>query len=151
MRFTKRPFVVLVTAFLVAGCGRSGYVKAKGRLVKGGEPFLPPDDEIVHVAFFPAGNDSSDSKGSFEASFDRKDGTFQVLGKDGNGLPPGKYRVVLQVLKNRKDQLKGACDVKNSPFVCEVNSTSSEITLDLATATKQAPAQAQPTARRSKK
>jgi hypothetical protein len=136
MQRTSRTLAVLPILFLLAGCGSSGYVKAKGRVVKGGEPFSPQADEIVQMAFFAAGDDASDSRGSYEASFDRSDGSFRVLGKDGKGVPPGKYRVVVRLVKNRKDQFKGAFGVKNSPFLCEVSSTSSDITVDLATPSK---------------
>jgi hypothetical protein len=62
------------------------------------------------------------------------------VGKDGKGLPPGKYRVAISLIKDREDQLKGSFNVKSSPFLCEVKSASEEITLDLATPSKASPA-----------
>jgi hypothetical protein len=133
---------------LVAGCGPSR-VKAHGRLFNNGQPFVPSEKETVHVAFFPAAEASDASAKSYIAKFNREDGTFQVIGTDGQGLPPGKYRVTISVMNDRKDQFKGAFNVQNSPFLCEVSSTSSDITVDLSTPSKPAvPAQPQ---RRSKK
>ena len=147
MNLYLRLLVVMLLGCLVAGCGQS-QVKARGRLVKSGQPFVPSEKEIVHVAFFPAGEESASSK-SYVVKFNRQDGTFQVIGTDGKGLPPGKYRVTVSVMKGHQDQFKGAFNVQNSPFLCDVSSASSEITVDLDTPAKPAvPAKAQ---RRSKK
>jgi hypothetical protein len=137
----------LMLACLFAGCG-SNRVKPRGRLVKNGQPFTPAERETVHIAFFRSGEASDSSAGSYVAMFNRQEGTFQVTGADGKGLPPGTYRVAISLMKEHKDELKGAYNVQNSPFECEVSSASSEITLDLATPPKPAPAKAQ---RRSNK
>jgi hypothetical protein len=118
-------------ASIVAGCGPSG-IQAHGRLVRNGTPFVPGDDEAVHIAFFPAEATSTISN-SYVVNFNRTDGTFRAIGK---GLPPGKYRVAVSITKGRKDELKGAYNAKDSPLVCDVVSASEEITLDLATPSK---------------
>jgi hypothetical protein len=139
MRLAFRLLTILMVCCLVAGCGPSR-VKARGRLVKSGQPFLPGDNETVHIAFFPAADDPDPSAHSYVVSFNRADGTFQVVGKDGKGLPPGKYRVAVSLIKDRKDQLKGAFNVKSSPVLCEVKSASEEIIVDLATPSTASPA-----------
>jgi hypothetical protein len=141
----RRLVSVLVLACLLAGCGSKG-IQARGRLVKNGDPFVPSDAETVHIAFFPASE--TDTSKSYSANFDRNDGTFRAAGK---GVPPGKYRVVVSIIKNRKDELKGAFNAKNSPFLCEVVSASGEITLDLATPSKSdTPAQPAKSVRKSR-
>ena len=147
MNLFLRLLVVMLLGCFLAGCDGS-QVKARGRLVKSGQPFVPSDKEVVHVAFFPAGEESASDK-SYIVKFNRQDGTFQVVGTDGKGLPPGKYRVTVSVVKDHEDTFKGAFNVKNSPFLCDVSSGSSEITVDLDTPSKPA---VQPKAqRRSKK
>jgi hypothetical protein len=66
------------------------------------------------------------------AIFDPDDGTFQAAGRDGQGIPPGKYRIAIEHLRNRADVLKGAYDAERSPFVREVRSAADEVTIDLA-------------------
>jgi len=58
----------------------------------------------------------------------------------------------VSIIKSRKDELKGAYNVKNSPLLCEVLSSSEEITLDLATPSKAAasPLQSVKTLRKSR-
>jgi hypothetical protein len=137
-RYAACCFVLAVAA----GCG-NGYVKPKGRLMKNGEPFVPADNEVVHVALFPvkdakvaapaaAPEGAAREAGSFPANFNREDGTFRVTGMDGRGMPPGKYRVTVQVMKNKKDVLKGAFGAQNSPLVHDIDSSSQELTVDLA-------------------
>jgi hypothetical protein len=147
-----RLSTVLLIGCLLTGCGQDR-VKARGRLLKSGQPFVPSEKEIVHVALFPAGEGSDASARSYVAMFNRQDGTFKVTGADGKGLPPGKYRVAVSLMKEHKDELKGAFNVQNSPVVCEVSSASSEITVDLATPSKPAAqgAPATQTKRRSNK
>jgi hypothetical protein len=126
-------------ACLVVGCGSKG-IPAHGRLVKNGTPFVPSDTETVHIAFFPAEDAGANSK-SYVVNFNRTDGTFRAIGK---GLPPGKYRVAVSIIKGRKDELKGAFNAKDSTLLCDVVSASEAITLDLATPSKSSSPQTQP-------
>jgi hypothetical protein len=130
---SRRVLPLLALVCLLVGCGRSG-IQARGRLVKNGDVFVPGDAETVRIAFFPASEEENSR--SYLANFDPKDGTFQAAGR---GVPPGKYRLTVSIIKDRKDQLKGAFNAKNSPFLHEVVSASDEITLDLATPSKTEP------------
>ena len=134
-----RVLLFLGLACLVVGCGSKG-IEAHGRLVKSGTPFLPSNEETVHIAFFPAEDAGANSK-SYVVNFNRTEGTFRAIGK---GMPPGKYRVAVSITKGRKDELKGAFSAKDSPLLCDVVSASEEITLDLATPTKSTLPQTQP-------
>jgi hypothetical protein len=129
-----RPVSAIVLVFvclLAAGCG-SGNLKPQGRLLKKGAPYVPAEGETVHLAFFPDDEDQPD-RGSYPAEMNREDGTFRVLGTDGRGLPPGKYRATVQIMKNRKDILQGAYGRTRSPFSIDLTSATGEITLDLDT------------------
>jgi hypothetical protein len=129
----KNSRIVLGALLLVflGGCG-SPHVKVKGRLLKNGEPYIPKENEFVVMEFVAAEEAKDGKEGSFVASFNREDGTFEVMGATGKGLPPGKYRACLQVLKKKKDILKGAFNAKNSPFLCTVETGKEELTFDLA-------------------
>jgi hypothetical protein len=67
----------------------------------------------------------------YVAEFNRADGTFKVAGKDLKGMPPGKYKIAVEHLQNRRDILKGAFTEDRTPFVCEVKTSSDEVIVDL--------------------
>jgi hypothetical protein len=60
------------------------------------------------------------------------DGTFQATGKDGKGLPPGKYKITVEHLRRKKDLLGGAFAAEKTPFVYDIDARTGEIVLDLA-------------------
>ena len=51
-----------------------------------------------------------------------RDGQYEVIGQDGKGIPPGKYRisVVVAAAFTNEDKLKGRFDQDNSPIEREV-------------------------------
>src|SRR5438045_3780080 len=114
--------VGLVIGLLAAGCGGPALLKAKGRVLKGGTPFLPAQDEAVRVMFVPVPEGGERVSDYYMATYNREDGTFQAAGKDGRGLPPGKYRIAVEHVRDKRDLLKGAFDADHSPFVREVTS-----------------------------
>ena len=58
----------------------------------------------------------------YYADVDQATGTFQPAGKNKKGMPPGKYRVAVEVMKKKKDILRGKFDAEKSPFVFDVDS-----------------------------
>jgi hypothetical protein len=46
-------------------------------------------------------------------------------------MPPGKYRVAIELDKHRSDLLRGRFDAENSPFVYDVDAGTPEIVIDL--------------------
>jgi hypothetical protein len=122
------PFLLI--GLFAIGCG-SGFIKAKGRVLKGGEPFHPGEGEALRIILAPVDPPTGSTYDSYAAEFHPDDGSFQVKGKDGNGLPPGKYRVSLELLKKKEDLFKGSYTGARSPFTCEVTNSSSELVVDL--------------------
>jgi hypothetical protein len=123
--------MLVVVALLVCGCGGGdGRIKARGRIVKNGKPFQLGEGEGLRIVFYPP-EASGTTYDSYVAVFDKSNGTFRVTGKDGKGLPPGKYRVSLEHVKEKKDLFNGAYSGKHTPFVGEVSGSSSEIVIDL--------------------
>jgi hypothetical protein len=78
---------------------------------------------------------------SYPAEYNSEDGTFRVRGSDGRGLPPGKYSVTLELMKNRKDVFHGRFNARQTPFQFDVASSSSDLVVDL---DKAGPAPKQP-------
>jgi hypothetical protein len=128
MRLTRSGLVIVLTALFLSGCG-DGRFKAKGRVVRKGAPFTMAEGEGMRMTFVPveAGEKTFDTY----AVVYNKDGSFEVIGKDGKGLPPGKYRIGLEHLKQKQDLLEGAFAAANTPIIREVTNTSGEIVIDL--------------------
>jgi hypothetical protein len=119
-------------AVLLSGCGQSK-VKPKGRLLKDGAPVvLKDEDEFVHIFFDPVVAEGQSHPGDvYAANYNRDDGTFEVVGKDGAGLPPGKYRITIEHALRKKDLLQGKFNAANTPFVRDVDGRTGDIVLDL--------------------
>jgi hypothetical protein len=131
MNRVLRTMLGLMMGFLLSGCSDNHLIKPKGRIVKGGAPFQAGEGENFRIILAPADPPQGSSYDSYPAEYHREDGTFQVVGKDGKGLPPGKYRVGLELIKKKEDLYKGAFMGGRSPFTCEVTGGSSEIVVDL--------------------
>jgi hypothetical protein len=131
MRFIYRVLPCLLIGLLALGCGNNGIVKAKGRILKGGVPFHPGEGEALRIILAPLEAPAGSTYDSYAAEFHPDDGTFQVKGKDGNGLPPGRYRISVELLKKKEDLFKGSLTGPSSPLTCEVTSASSELVVDL--------------------
>jgi hypothetical protein len=121
--------VCLLLGLLSTGCG-SNMIKARGRVVKGGQPFVLAEDEGIRIFFVPVVT-PVDHYDSYMASFNKQDSSFVVVGKDGQGLPIGNYRVSLEVLKHKSDQFKGKYAGPGTPFTVEVNKANKELVIDL--------------------
>jgi hypothetical protein len=119
-------------ALLLSGCGKSK-LKPKGRLLKDGSPLvLKDEEEFVHIFFDPVVAEGEKHPGDrYAADYNRDDGTFVVIGKDGTGLPPGKYRITIEHALRKNDLLKGKFNAENTPFVRDIDARTGEIVLDL--------------------
>ena len=98
--------------------------------MKAGAPFTVPAEEYVRVTFFPVTVDGKPPANTYAASYNGAEGTFQAVGPDGRGIPPGKYRLAVAHERKRKDLFRGAFDGDRSPFVFDINDTN-EIIIDL--------------------
>jgi hypothetical protein len=122
----------LILAALAAGCGGPARYQTKVRLVKNGEPFRPAEGELVRVMFVPVPEGGGRAEDFYVAEPEGTDGVYRAAGKDRKGLPPGKYRVSVELLRRKKDVLNGAFDAEQSPVVRDVPGAGDEITVDLA-------------------
>jgi hypothetical protein len=137
----------------LSGCGHGTDVKVSGKLLKGGTPYKVPEGQqalMTFVAVEPAdkSNISIQADDPYSASFDPDGTSFTVPGKEGYGIPPGKYRVALtqrwirealekqsfppakKLIEREKDQLGDRFGLKSSPILVEIKE-SKELTIDL--------------------
>ena len=132
MRSCCHVLFCALIALTCAGCGNSGLIKARGRVMKGGQPYLAGEGEGLRIFFEPLELAQGVKRyDSFAAEYHAEDGTFQVQGKNGLGLPPGNYRISLQLMKNKEDQFGGRVTGKQSPFTCEVTGKQGEVVINL--------------------
>jgi hypothetical protein len=144
---------MLLTGF--AGCGSSNLVWITGRVVQGGKPFVCPPDRQLAVTFIAV--EVKDESGKsvangepYPAQLDPADGKFIVPGRDGRGIPPGRYRIALtqrptaeaiseawakagkkrSPINRKTDYFKSQYSAANSPIL-RVLETSCELMIDL--------------------
>ena len=99
--------------------------------MKDGKTLIPKENESVRVTFVPILPDNTPPMDHYHAILNPADGTFWSAGKDKKGMPPGKYRVAVAYMQNKKDILKGEFDENKSPFVFDVNASTKELVIDL--------------------
>ncbi|MDW8244562.1 MAG: carboxypeptidase-like regulatory domain-containing protein [Thermogemmata sp.] len=128
---------------LIAGCSsKSGEVaegrtKPRGRILENGLPIkidtskLPPGDPGLQVTFIKLGG--VDAGTEYEAVVtDSANGAFELIGKDGKGIPPGKYRVVITLAPfGSEDMLKGRFSRERSKIEIEVK-PGEDVVIDIA-------------------
>lgn len=129
LRFLSMSLALVVVA---VGCGKGDLLlRTNGRVLKGGEAFVPGTDENLRIIFVPITPDGSPPKNHYIADVDQAKGTFTPSGGNHLGMPEGKYRVAVELRKQRKDQFDGRFDEEKSPFVVEVSRKTPEIVIDL--------------------
>lgn len=108
--------LLAITGFSIAGCDSKRMVS--GRLLNFGQPLTVSDKGLIRIGFAFANNPD----GSFVAQV-KPDGTFTIPGQRDEGIPPGKYRVTVEVLdpygQKAFDLLKGEFGEDNSPIVVD--------------------------------
>ena len=131
MKYTLRLAACLSMSLGLLGCGSSSTIKAKGKIVKGGQPFVIREGQGLRLIFAPQTVPEGKRYDSYAAEYHPDDGTFRVVGKDGQGLPPGKYTVSLELLQKKEDLLHGRLTGKDSPLSLEVVKGGDELVIDL--------------------
>jgi hypothetical protein len=117
---------------MAAGCGGPVMLQPKGKVLKSGAPLALKDGEDVIVFFVPVVGEGQKHPGDvYGTRYNEADGTFQVTGKDGKGLPPGKYKITVEHRRGRKDLFQGAFGEDKTPFVRDIDVKTGEIVLDL--------------------
>jgi len=135
----RAPFAllaVLAVCAASAGCGGPKLIQVKGQVIKDGAPLKSEEGDpptSLTVIFSPV-VEGGNAEDAYRATIlDPQQGTFEVPGRTGKGIPPGKYRIVIMrpYGPNRDDLLNGAFSGQNGkPFVRELLE-SQELTIDL--------------------
>ena len=152
MGYVQRGLCGLLWAMLtlaLAGCDMGEkLVTVTGRIVEGGQPLAVAESEYrtgggVEVRFVPLDDAGQFARGGTSfATSTQPDGTFVMDGDVGDGIPAGRYRVVLSRrgagsyspdAQSQGDMYAGKFDLENSPFTFDLQSDQ-EIVLDLSTA-----------------
>jgi hypothetical protein len=132
--------LLLGALMLSAGCSKKdvaeGRTKPKGRIVENGQPIkidtskMPPGDPGIQITFIPLGVEGAESH---EARItDASQGAFEVIGADGKGIAPGRYRVAVAVAAvGNPDLLKGKYSREKSKIEIDV-AAGEDIVIDLA-------------------
>lgn len=152
MRFSIRNTILALMFLGLAGCDPGNTVHVSGHLLKGGQPYVAPDDQTIGVTFYAmAGQLESKAAAVVDEPFAAtygKDGAFEVPGREGRGIPPGKYRVVVirkpkagtarpaprgskAKFDREKDFLNDQFGPGTSPIVREVKASTYDLTIDL--------------------
>jgi hypothetical protein len=122
--------ILALVSLLPIGCGNNGFINAKGHVMKAGRPFLLPDGQVLRIFFAPT-NTEGTRYDSYAGSYDPEDGSFEVVGKDGRGLPPGTYNVGIQVMEKKEDLLGGKLLGPKSGITLDVTAGSKDLVIDL--------------------
>jgi len=129
-RLTK-TLLLFGLVLLASGCGKSDKLRTQGRLLKGGTPYIPSAGEYIQITFVPMPEDGKPPDRHYYAGVDQDTGTFVPDGPDKLGMPAGRYRVAVELMKNKKDLLRGKYDQEFSPYVFDVDADTDEIVIDL--------------------
>jgi hypothetical protein len=130
----RLPLTLAIGFLLLSalGCGPT-HLKPKGKLTKGGEPLKLSDKGVIQIALYAI---SDNAFAAPQAVNWKTDGTFEVVGRQGNGVVAGKYRVSIEIFDpytsdgKAKDLLEGKMAKGNSAII-EVKDAS-EIVIDVA-------------------
>ena len=117
--------LVLFAGLLFVGCGGGSaekVVTVQGTITSGGQPLTVAGEEAglgyVQVQFFRIDDAGVQSTDPASARVSTSDGSFELAGHGGQGIPPGKYRVaVRQWDPYPEDKLQGKFDETNSPIL----------------------------------
>lgn len=100
MRYSSLTLVGTSTLLLagLSGCGSSQALWVTCEVAQGGKPYAVPDGQVLHVTFHAMEAKDETGKtvaGDPYAAALTSDGKYEVLGREGRGIPPGKYRIAL--------------------------------------------------------
>lgn len=127
---------------LLSGCSSKtsvaeGRTKPRGRILENGLPIkvdtskLPPGDPGLQVTFIKIGG--VDAGNEYEATItDSATGSFELIGADGKGIPPGEYRIAIVLAPHGSDDLlKGRFSREKSKIHIEVK-PNEDVVIDIA-------------------
>ncbi len=139
---------VTLTLFLTSCGGPSKGLAARGKIMRAGKSITLEDKQVLTVTFVPEvastelPESSKDRPQLYAAVVDGKSGNFTVQSSEGEGIAPGKYRVVVELRqiivdpvkhdRGYKDLLNGQFSSSNTPLLVQIDSSNyRKIMIDL--------------------
>jgi hypothetical protein len=119
--------VAACTAFLFLGCGGPKGVRLQGKLVKDGMAYTPPQGATLSLSFTGAAQGAVDT---YAATVNPADGTFVVNGVKNAGIPPGKYKVMMNLAPESTDPAALAKMAGANALFTSINGKECEISED---------------------
>jgi len=99
-------------------------VKVNGKLKEGEQPFKMDPNGSISVSFVPIVAEGTHFS-TYPATVERTDMSFVVPGRKGKGIPPGKYRVAIQLrtpeASEKINEQNQRLSKQHSPIMVEVN------------------------------
>ncbi len=125
------------TLVFLLGCDtpQDDSVPVRGKLTNNDQPLAVKGRELglgyVELHFYRIQDDGTVDKDPADAAVEES-GEFTVRGRDGHGLPPGKYKITVRQLDPApdNDKLGGRFNFENTPLVREIKE-GEEILIDL--------------------
>jgi hypothetical protein len=129
-----------VALISLVGCGSGSRATekpfaVKGRLVKSGVPIqpktdkLPPADSGIQLIFLRVGGQPGEE---YAANVNPHDGTFNLPGLEGKGVPKGHYRIaVILAPVGGVDQFRGKYGKENSRVEKEITGKEDNLVIDI--------------------
>jgi hypothetical protein len=141
--------LLCTTIAIVAGVGckpstepraAEGKVIPKGRILKNGLPLkisessqanVPPGDPGLQITFIKLGGADAGTE-HVARIIPEPPGSFDLIGAEGKGIPPGRYRVAVALAPfGGKDELKNKYSRENSKIEIEIKA-GEDVVIDLA-------------------
>jgi hypothetical protein len=110
-------------------------VSVRGKVTNAGAPLVVSGREIglgrVEIAFHRLQADGT-VDADFESAAADEQGNFTMRGRDGKGIQPGKYRIIVrQWDPDPTDKLAGKFSLENSKIEREVGASETTIEIDV--------------------
>ena len=99
---------------------------------------LEKSERLSVVYYLVTQTGETDKNAEFYWASVNLDGDYEVLGKEGDGIPPGKYNVVVnsQLYQQSHDRFEGVFDPKKPPLIVDVGPDAGQpIIIDVGTRT----------------
>jgi hypothetical protein len=125
-RYRPLAFTLACAALLVSGCGGGDKgVKVEGRIVRDGQPLATAEGETLNLSF--AGKNAKGEDAVYPAKVN-SDGSFVVEGAGGKGIPPGSYKVRINLGGGGSDPASLAKLEKTNQQVARIDNKECQVT-----------------------
>jgi hypothetical protein len=135
LRAVLSVLTCLALGVLAAGCSKGPQLlKVKGKVVNNNKPLDLGPQAGVTLVFIPVVEEEKPVVATYPTHLN-PDGTFELTGKQGEGIPPGKYQIAVQIMTPKPTaevkEWNKTFEQGNSPLFREITSEE-PLVIDLA-------------------